>query len=264
MPAKSKAQQRLFGMVDAYKKGKMKHASKKIKDIADEMSSKEVKKFAKTKTCDLPETVDENVVRINEYQLRQIVTNCVHDVLCESWRDYAMAGVLGAASMFGGAQKAHAQHYQKQRPDTTQVVNSQDSKLTPEQRLELNKRITKSFKNQGMSDVEAQNNANIFYNTNRTLKNARGQQNEQIKQYLTQNIKNITATNNIIVNKPGTEQFIKIFEKTVGDKPENFKLFQIDTKYYGEFVVLMPINLTLQDVQNEMGEADMFTLDDFK
>lgn len=83
MPAKSKAQQRLFGMVDAYKKGKMKHASKKIKDIADEMSSKEVKKFAKTKTCDLPETVDENVVRINEYQLRQIVKHCVHDVLCE-------------------------------------------------------------------------------------------------------------------------------------------------------------------------------------
>lgn len=85
MPAKSKAQQRLFGMVDAYKKGKMKHASKKIKDIADEMSSDEVKKFAKTKTSKLPEKVEENVIRINESQLRQIIKESVHNILTEGY-----------------------------------------------------------------------------------------------------------------------------------------------------------------------------------
>ena len=34
MPSKSKAQQRFFGMVDAYKKGEMKNASSKIKKAA--------------------------------------------------------------------------------------------------------------------------------------------------------------------------------------------------------------------------------------
>ena len=95
MPAKSKAQQRLFGMVDAYKKGDLKHASKKIKDIADEMDSGEVKKFAKTKTHNLPETVDENIVRINESQLRQIVKGCVHDILKENHKYTQLRNVLG-------------------------------------------------------------------------------------------------------------------------------------------------------------------------
>ena len=34
MPAKSKEQQRLFGMVHAYQKGELKDASKEVKDIA--------------------------------------------------------------------------------------------------------------------------------------------------------------------------------------------------------------------------------------
>lgn len=95
MPAKSKAQQRLFGMVDAYKKGDLKHASKKIKDIADEMDSSEVKKFAKTKTHNLPETVDENIVRINESQLRQIVKGYVRDILKEGHKYSRLRNVLG-------------------------------------------------------------------------------------------------------------------------------------------------------------------------
>lgn len=57
MPAKSKSQQRLFGMAIAYKKGKMKGASKKIKDIAKDMPEKEIEKFAKTKRSKLKENL---------------------------------------------------------------------------------------------------------------------------------------------------------------------------------------------------------------
>ena len=57
MPAKSKAQQRFFGMVDAYKKGELDNASEAIKDAADGMSTKEVKKFARTKHDGLPNHV---------------------------------------------------------------------------------------------------------------------------------------------------------------------------------------------------------------
>jgi hypothetical protein len=55
--AVSKSQQRLFGMVDAYKKGEMKNAPKKVKDIAKDMSMEDVKDFAETKHKGLPNRV---------------------------------------------------------------------------------------------------------------------------------------------------------------------------------------------------------------
>lgn len=92
MPAKSKSQQRFFGMVDAYKKGEMKNASKKIKDAAKNMTKKEIKKFASTKTKNLPEKVDENLISIKESQFKSIVKETVHNILCElDWKTYANA-----------------------------------------------------------------------------------------------------------------------------------------------------------------------------
>lgn len=55
MPAVSQSQQRLFGMVHAYKKGKLKNAPKKIKDVADHISDGDARDFAKTKSSGLPE-----------------------------------------------------------------------------------------------------------------------------------------------------------------------------------------------------------------
>jgi len=55
MPALSKSQQRLMGMVHAYKNGKMKNAPKKIKDVAKHISDSDARDFAKTKTTGLPE-----------------------------------------------------------------------------------------------------------------------------------------------------------------------------------------------------------------
>lgn len=52
MPAKSKAQQRLFGMALAVRRGEMKRseADKSVLDIVDsEMTDKEIEDFAKTK-----------------------------------------------------------------------------------------------------------------------------------------------------------------------------------------------------------------------
>ena len=84
MPAKSKSQQRLFGMVDAYKNGELGHPSKEVKDIADNMSTKEVKKFAKTKQKGLPEKVSENTIRLTEQQLMQLVKESVNRILSEA------------------------------------------------------------------------------------------------------------------------------------------------------------------------------------
>ena len=55
MPAKSKAQQRFFGMVRAAQKGEMENPSPEVSQAASSMSKSDVKKFAKTKHKGLPE-----------------------------------------------------------------------------------------------------------------------------------------------------------------------------------------------------------------
>ena len=94
MPAKSKEQQRLFGMVHAYQKGELKDASKEVKDIAKSISYKDADDFASTKRKGLPnkvsdkkkskESMKESVIKINEDGLRQIVAESVKRVLKEA------------------------------------------------------------------------------------------------------------------------------------------------------------------------------------
>jgi hypothetical protein len=83
MPSKSKAQQRFFGMVDAYKKGEMKNASSKIKKAANGMSMSDVKDFAETKHDGLPEKVEENIIRLTESDLHTIVKEVVNQMISE-------------------------------------------------------------------------------------------------------------------------------------------------------------------------------------
>ena len=83
MPSKSKAQQRFFGMVDAYKKGEMKNASSKIKKAAKGMSMSDVKDFAETKHKGLPEKVEENIIRLTENDLHRMVMEAVKNILKE-------------------------------------------------------------------------------------------------------------------------------------------------------------------------------------
>ena len=64
MPAKSKSQQRLFGMALAIRKGEMKRsdASEEVLDIVDsKMTDKEIEDFAKTKHKGLKEYVKERI-----------------------------------------------------------------------------------------------------------------------------------------------------------------------------------------------------------
>ena len=89
MPSKSKAQQRFFGMVDAYKKGEMKNASSKIKKAAKGMSMDDVKDFAETKHKGLPEKVEEQtIIRLTESDLHKIVKESVNRILDEGWGSY--------------------------------------------------------------------------------------------------------------------------------------------------------------------------------
>lgn len=71
MPAVSKSQRRLMGMAYAHKIGKLdlgdlpKVLAKKVKDLSDNMSKKDLKDFAETKEDNLPDRKDENVTSGN-------------------------------------------------------------------------------------------------------------------------------------------------------------------------------------------------------
>ena len=67
MQSKSKSQQKLMGMVYAYKKGKLKNANPTIKKIAKNMNSSDVKHFAETKHKGLPKKVKKESV-ITKFQ----------------------------------------------------------------------------------------------------------------------------------------------------------------------------------------------------
>jgi len=86
MPSVSKSQQRLMGQAYAYKKGELKSSevSAEIKELADNMTLKQLKDFASTKHDGLPETVDE------------FVTEKRSDL----WSPYQKADIL-AGDMFG-------------------------------------------------------------------------------------------------------------------------------------------------------------------
>lgn len=64
MPAKSKAQQALFGMALAVRKGEMKRTDvdKSVLDIVDsDMTNKEIEDFASTKHKSLPDYIKEHL-----------------------------------------------------------------------------------------------------------------------------------------------------------------------------------------------------------
>lgn len=97
MPAKSKSQQRLFGMVHAYQKGELKGASDEVKDIAKSISKKDAEDFAETKHKGLPnkvkktktnENMKKSTIKLSESTLRQIIAESVKKILKESANNF--------------------------------------------------------------------------------------------------------------------------------------------------------------------------------
>jgi hypothetical protein len=90
MPAVSKAQQKLFGLVKAVKAGKAKTSSvsKDVKDIAKTMTTKEIDKFAGTKHKGLPEKKKDVKKDVKKESLQiQELRNSIREVIKRSLRE---------------------------------------------------------------------------------------------------------------------------------------------------------------------------------
>jgi hypothetical protein len=76
MPAKSKSQQRLFGMALAVRRGELKHSDvdQSVLDIVNSnMSNKEIEDFAKTKHTELSNKIKENLVKTLSETLSEVI-----------------------------------------------------------------------------------------------------------------------------------------------------------------------------------------------
>lgn len=87
MPAFSQQQQKLMGLALAYKRGDVPDSkvSPKIKKLADEMTEKELEKYASTKHKGLPKKVSETdkSKKISREELNKLVADAVEEVMKE-------------------------------------------------------------------------------------------------------------------------------------------------------------------------------------
>lgn len=90
MPAVSKAQQKLFGLVKAVKSGNVKASavSPEVKKIAKDMSTKEIDKFAGTKHKGLPEKKKKKTEESKIDTLRSTIREVIKQALREDMHEF--------------------------------------------------------------------------------------------------------------------------------------------------------------------------------
>ena len=103
MPARSKQQQKLFGLALAVKKGDVPKSdvSKDVKDIVDKMSKKDIEDFASTKHKGLPNKI--------EAQLEELIKK-----IDEKWSDKYKKSI-NCNNPKGFSQKAHCAGRKKKK-----------------------------------------------------------------------------------------------------------------------------------------------------
>lgn len=82
--SKSKVQQKFFGMALAYKRGELPNASQEVIDLANSMSEKELKKFAKTKHKGLPNKVKTESLKLKDLLYEVIVEKSKIELIVKS------------------------------------------------------------------------------------------------------------------------------------------------------------------------------------
>ena len=103
MPARSKQQQKFFGLALAVKKGDVPKSdvSKDVKDIVDKMSKKDIEDFASTKHKGLPNKI--------EAQLEELIKK-----IDEKWSDKYKKSI-NCNNPKGFSQKAHSAGRKKRK-----------------------------------------------------------------------------------------------------------------------------------------------------
>ena len=187
------------------------------------------------------------IIRLTESELNGIIEESVRMCLDEGWKDWAMAGALGAASMFSSPASAQ---------NTDQQQNGDSIKT------ELTNRILKPI--QGKVSNDSINMFRQGYSSPLVMmRNAKTRENDPIRQFLSSNIRSLNSTQNIkVFHYKDYNKMSSLLGTFTKEQAKQYKLFNFNSRQ-DEIYVLMPIGFTLEDVQKELGHEDVFTLDDF-
>ena len=145
--------------------------------------------------------------------------------------------------------QANAQDVQPQGIDSVQTVSQQPETLGDVLRA------------RGASKKEIKSLGKVNNPSNLMLRNSRGENNVPIRQFLStlRNMSSSMSTKNIkIFSQNEFDIQSKFLSKINIKKAEKYKLFNLN-----DGTVLMPINYTIQDVQNELQPNNVFQLGDF-
>lgn len=126
MPARSKSQQRLFGMIHAYKSGKLKDAPKGIREAAQHVSDEDARDFAETKHKGLPER--KKKMKKSAAWIAGFMTECARrDV--DPDMAYEMCKKAGFLGMAGRYAKDVIRHPVKAGKRYLQLLRGGDSRM---------------------------------------------------------------------------------------------------------------------------------------
>jgi hypothetical protein len=199
------------------------------------------------------------IIRLTESDLHRIVKESVQKILVEEYiinegvdegignwiKGATLGGMMALSSPMQG--NAQTQNYNPQQNDTVQVDNT--SNFSKETNRELANRIARNMKSAGMSDKDINTEINSMSNFNVAWRNSRGEQNTQIKKYLS-SINPTHSTENIHVSRgSGNSELNQLFNGMNKSTAMKYKAFILPDEVY----VVMPVNYTLQDVQAELG-----------
>ena len=169
----------------------------------------------------------------------------------EGWKNWAMAGALGAATMFGSPQNVSAQNINQQN-DTTQAVTARN------QNGGFN--FGDVIRSKGKSENEIQQTAKSINPGNIMIRNSRGEENNKIKKFLStlQNVSKSMSTDSVkVFGSSDAKERMNYLNKFTEEMSKKYKMF-FDSN---ENTFIMPVNYTLDDVKNELDKT--FQLDDF-
>lgn len=201
----------------------------------------------KEKGIDMTPATDRSGGKNHSIAINYVGESAIHEAVEEGIGNWLKGAALGGMMALSPMQaNAQTQNYNPQQNDTVQVSKSNFSKET---NRELTNRIARNMKNAGMSDKDINTEINSMSNFNVAWRNSRGEQNTQIKEYLS-SINPTHSTENIHVSRgSGNSELNQLFNGMNKSTAMKYKAFILPDEVY----VVMPVNYTLQDVQAELG-----------
>ena len=230
MPAKSKQQQKFFGVVKAMQKGDIPKKGE-AGDVADDMSKKDVDKYAGTKHKGLPKKVKKEMISKN--RLKEIIREELKNVLIENtgytvvYRDRALDKTYTAEIPSGISKTEIKQMLKKVVPVGLEIIGIEPLKESDNEGIEL-VHVYKNGKMFGTGELVKGKKQG-----NKVLVRYDAEQSEYVPEKDVKLVESVNESEEIQVTEPiwkkmSDEERIEALYSVVQDPDEAQRYFELD------------------------------------